>query len=201
VITGIASGQISFLDDAPDAAMVLSSDNAKAYMLESTSDLASSRGFAEDLQKSMSTVMREVDMSTIANLGDITNYELRVLYTDAIDKTNTKRALYGEMLKEVNRRLLVLKGFASEASDPGDIKWGDVIEVNIAEEIAVDKQLMGMGLVDAETIYQRYAERYGKSWEDIKPLIDAEKAEKDARQKEIFGAKDNNANDGGENAA
>lgn len=200
VITGVIASQIEFLDDSPDAAMVLSTPNATATMLESTSDLASSRAFAGDLQKGICAVMREVDMSAIQNLGDITNYELRVLYTDAIDKTNTKRALYGEMLKEVNRRLLVIKGFVGEKCDPGDIKWGDAIEVNISEEVGVDKQLKDMGLVDAATIYQRYAERYGKSWEDIKVLIDAEQAVKDARQKEIFGRQDS-VNNGGENTA
>jgi len=170
IFKGISKSQIETLDDSVDSAIVLNNPDAEAYNLELQSELASSREFAGDLQRNMATIMRETDMASIEqNLGDLTNFGLRVLYTDAIDKNNTKRMLYGEALEQINRILLVLNGNEGEASNPGTIKWGDALVTNIQEEIQADKMALEMGIVDKQAVAERsiYQDRYGIEWEEL----------------------------------
>ena len=170
IFKGIGKSQIEMLDDSVDSAIILNNPDADAANLELQSDLVSSREFSKDLKQNMATIMREIDMSAIEqNIGNITNFGLRILYTDAIDKNNTKRMLYGEALEQVNRILLVLAGFEGEQSDPGEIKWGDALVTNILEEIQADQQALSMGIVDKQSVAERsiYKDRYGMDWDDM----------------------------------
>ena len=178
IFKGVGKSQIEKLDDSPDSALVIPNADAEVFNLEMQSDLASSRGFANDLQKNMATIMREIDMSSLeANVGNLTNFGIRVLYTDAIDKNDTKRLLYGDMLREVNRRLLVLAGMNQDA---GEVQWGEAMIVSIDEEIAADKLALDMGIVDVQTVAERsiYQKRYGMEWEDIQERLQESKDER-----------------------
>jgi hypothetical protein len=175
--TGFSGKDMKPLDDSPDSMIVIPAENAKVFNLQMDSDLVSSRGFADDLKQSIFDVSREIDLSSIKDkLGALTNFGLRVLYTDALDKNDTKRSLYGDALKELNRRLLVLAGYTSEASNPGEVQWGEAMIINVMEEMQTDQLALDMGLVDKGTVYARYQSRYGKSWEDIQQAIADERA-------------------------
>jgi hypothetical protein len=148
--------------------LVIPDVDAKIGMLESNSDLVSSRAFANDLHKSIFDISREVDPSSVENrIGTLTNFGVRVLYTDAINKNDTKRQLYGDALLELNRRLLVLANWTGEASRPGSITWGEALPINILEEMQADEAALRMGIVDKETVAMRYFTRYGVEWETI----------------------------------
>lgn len=175
--TGFSADQVKQVDNAPNVFHAISNPDAKVYNLEMQSDLVSSREHAKDLRQSIFDISREIDLSSIGDkIGTLTNFGLRVLYSDAIDKNDTKRQLYGDALKELNRRLLVLGGYEKEASRPGDIQWGDPIPVNIKEEIEVDKLALELGVVDKETVAQRYLARYGVDWETIQERLANEQA-------------------------
>ena len=177
--TGFSVGQMESMDTAVGVFRSIQNADAKVFNLEMQSDLSSSRDFYLDLRKSIFDIAREVDMSMFADkLGALTNFGLRVLYTDAINKNDTKRQLYGDALLELNRRLLVLNGQEGEESRPGTVSWGDAMPINVAEEIAADKIALEMGIVDKETVAQRYEIRYGVDWETIKERLDADAAEK-----------------------
>ena len=187
IVTGASTADIKRLDDSPESSFyAINKPDVKAANLEMQSDLASSRGLAQDLRQSIFDIAREVDMAGVKDkLGQLTNFGLRVLYTDAIDKNDTKRQLYGDMLRELNRRLLVLAGFDGEASVPGTIQWGEALIVNTLEELNVDKQALDMGIIDKETVAKRYESRYGKTWEDIQKAIADEKASSNANNDNV----------------
>jgi hypothetical protein len=174
--TGFAVKDMQALEAAVGSFHAIPNENAKVYNLEMSSDLASSRAFALDLRQSIFDIAREVDISSMADkLGALTNFGLQVLWSDAVDKNYTKRRLYGDAILELNRRLLVLNNWTGEASQPGKIKWGEALPINIMEEMLADEKALGMGIVDKETVSARYHDRYGKSWEDILAALEEEK--------------------------
>jgi hypothetical protein len=162
------------------------------------SDLASSRAFALDLRQSIFDTSREVDISSMADkLGALTNFGLQVLWSDAIDKNDTKRQLYGDFLIELNRRLLVLADFTGEQSNPGTLQWGNALPINVIEEMTADEKALNMGIIDKETVAKRYQSRYGKEWEDIKAALEDEQAQANANNADIGSMILRNFNRGG----
>lgn len=174
--TGFSVKDMQGMDAAVGSFHAIPNENAKVYNLEMQSDLASSRAFALDLRQSIFDIAREVDISSMADkLGSLTNFGLRVLWSDSIDKNNTKRQLYGDALLELNRRLLVMAGYEMMNSNPGSIQWGEPLPVNIVEEITADEKALSIGVVDIETVAARYHERYGVDWETIQANIAKQK--------------------------
>jgi hypothetical protein len=174
IVTGI--GKEPKMSTGPGSLSWFSTPETKVYNLQPNADINGSRAFAGDLQSSIFELMREVPPAVIAQLGSgLTNFVMRVIYSDALDKTDTKRELYGDAILEINRRLLVLTGFEGEQSNPGEIVWKNPLPENIMEDVQVDKAALDMGIIDHETVSQLYKSRYGKSWEDIKAALDAEK--------------------------
>ena len=155
--------------DSPVGALYAIPDNeAKAMNLEMSSDLSSSRNLSQDLKAAVYEISREVSTDSIGDkLGQLTNFGLRVLYMDALDKTDTQRQLYGDALKELNRRLLVLANYTGVQSDPGKIAWGDALITNVLEDMQADQLALGMGIIDKETIIARYQMRYGVDAETV----------------------------------
>ena len=166
--TGFSVAQMQKFDAAVGSFHAIPNENAKVYNLEMGSDLASSRAFALDLRQSIFDISREVDISSMAEkLGSLTNFGLHVLYGDAIDKNDTKRQLYSDALKELNRRLLVIAGYEMQASDPGKITWGEALITNVLEDMQADQLALGMGIIDKQTIIARYQARYGVDAETV----------------------------------
>lgn len=189
VYIGVKASEIQRVDSSPDSGIAIPVPGAEAFNLEMQSDLESSRALSLDLRQSIFDVAREVDISSMSDrLGALTNFGLRVLYTDAMDKNDTKRQLYGDAFKEINRRLLILAGYVAEASDPGEVQWGEALAINVAEEMQTDKLALDMGIVDKQTVYERYQSRYGVDWEDMQKRLEAEDEKKRAEQERTFGS-------------
>lgn len=179
--TGFAVKDMTQLENSVGTFYAIPNTDAKVYNVEMESDLVSSRAFGLDLRQAIFDIAREVDITSIADkIGVLTNFGLRVLYGDAIDKNDTKRQLYGAAIKEINRRLLVLKGWEKEQSNPGALQWGEALIVNVIEEMTADEKAINLGVVDIETVAKRYQSRYGVDYETIKANIAAQKAEKAA---------------------
>ena len=151
----------------------ISEPDAKVFNLTANADITGSRAWSGDLQGAIFQLMREVPPAVIQKLGSgLTNFVMRVIFADALDKTDTKRELYGDALLEINRRLLVLAGYDGPASDPGLIVWGDALPSNPAEQVTQDTFLLNNKLVSKATV----AAKYGIDYDAEKELIDAEDA-------------------------
>jgi hypothetical protein len=144
--------------------------DAKIFNLEMQSDLSSSMSFLELLRNVFFSQGAQVDLSSMKDkLGSLTNFALRVLYFDAINRLRLKRLLYGEALRELNRRLLELGGMGADMESK--LIWPYPLpedEVGMAQVIRTDMEL---GLVSKETA----SKRRGYSWDTEQKRIADEK--------------------------
>lgn len=145
-----------------DEMVLFTGDNAMLQNLEMQSDLASSTKYMEILRQALFDIARTVDITSLGDkigMGNLTNFGIRVLFLDALAKLETKKALFGEALKELNTRLLVLADFAE--IEPGDIVWPDNLPKSDLENLQAARLELGAGLVSKQTI----ATERGRDWE------------------------------------
>lgn len=150
-------GPDKIIDAGPDG---------QVHNLEMQNDLTSSINFLQWYIKQLYATTRTVDLDSLADkLGALTNFGLHVLFQDTLTKLATKRALYGEMLTEINRRLLVIGGFAN--TDPGKIEWNDVIPENKMDTVTYLQALKNLGIISNETIAMKAGLDYAVEQEKI----------------------------------
>lgn len=146
---GLGSDNREVISTDPGEMIVASDPNAFWKNVEMQSDLSSSTGFFTVLRQAYFDVARTVDIDSIADkLGALTNFGLKVLYQDAINKIKTKQQLYGDALLEINRRLLTLAGLNP---DPGKIVWKDALPENGLEDSTELAQDIDMGILSRQT--------------------------------------------------
>lgn len=147
-----------------DGLWTIPNESARVSNLEMQSDLGSSILFLQLMQGWFFSEHRAVDMTTFArDMGSITNFGLRTLYKDALDKLGTKRLLYGRGLVHLVERGLALLSIAVEPT----ISWEDPLPYNDQEEIQGVQTEMGLGILSKETA----AEIRGRDWGQEKKRI------------------------------
>ena len=99
---------------------------------------------------------------------------MRLLYSDALAKTDTKRELYGEAFEEINRRLLVMAG---QQPVKGKAVFGKALPTHDVEELNLDKQAMEIGIIDKQTVAEKWQKRYGQDWETIQQRLTEQKGQ------------------------
>jgi len=161
-----------YLDIGPDKALEFSGDNVAVGILQPSGDLGSSRQFANDLRRDMFDIAATVDADTVKDkVGALTNFGLRVLFKNELAKNATKQLLYGELLSQVNNRLLQINGFSSEQADPGKVIFGDALPTNDTEAIQVLIQEKDLGIISLQTA----AKARGYDWEEEQKRLADEK--------------------------
>ena len=139
--------------------------NGTVASVEMQSDLSASQNFLQFFIKQLYATTRTVDLDSLADkLGQLTNFGLHVLFQDTLTKLETKRRLYGEMLVEINRRLLIIAG---KGEDAGEIYWHDVIPESDVEEVAALKADLEMQIVSKETVAMKRGYDYAAEQEKI----------------------------------
>jgi hypothetical protein len=114
--------------------------------------------FLEFLQASYYSQHRAVDLASLKDrIGQLTNFGLRMLFKDALDKTRVKQTLYGEGLELLCQRAGMISGY-----DFGDvhIDWADPLPFNDREEIDGLEKELALGIVSRQTA----AEIRGRDW-------------------------------------
>lgn len=95
------------------------------FNLEMQSDLQSSMRLSEIITAGLWQSGGMVDPQTMKDrIGQLTNFGLRVLFSDAIKRTDKKRNLYAEGLQKINDRIFMLLG---QAPQPVQVVWPDVL--------------------------------------------------------------------------
>ena len=142
-------------------------DNAQISNLEMQSDLSSSRAYLMELRQALFDISRTVDITSVADkLGSLTNFGLKVLFMDALNKIGTKQELMGEALIELNHRLLTLDGIQHE--DGGVVVWPDALPVDDVAETNALARDMELGLVSKKTASLTRGYDYDKEQEEMK---------------------------------
>ncbi|MEW6505146.1 MAG: phage portal protein [Chloroflexota bacterium] len=137
-----------------DETIILPGENAELRNLEMQSDLASSLRYLDMLRQALHEISRvpEVATGNLERAGSLSGVALQILYQPLLEKTNTKRLLYGDMLVELNRRLLAIGGFGDDlVTTP---HWQEILPQDpMAERQAalIDMQLG----VSQDTLLQR----------------------------------------------
>jgi phage terminase large subunit-like protein len=142
------------------------------FNLEMQSDLGSSLNYLDMLRRAYFTQMRVVDLSTVKdNLGQITNFGVRMMFKDMLDNITHKRSVYGNGLSEVVRRALVMMGFG-EVERPED-KWSDPLPTNKLEIVTALEKENTLQLTSKQTMQ----EELGRD-----PVIESERMSEETRK-------------------
>lgn len=150
------------LQMGPDDMPILPNENAEINVLDDTADMTASENHFSTMRQAIFDIARVVDISSIKDkVGALTNFGLRVLYSDALSKNATKRLLYGEALSELNRRLLVIEGYTGEQTRPPKIVWGADLPQDETEDAKLIHTDLDKGLVSIQTA----SEKRGYQWE------------------------------------
>ena len=146
--TGFRTGELQ--ETSVDAFWTIPSTDANVYNLEMQSDLGSSMSYLQMLQSQFWSMHRGVDITSIRDrLGQLTNFGLKVLYADALDKLDTKRELYADGLARMNRYSLELMG--KGADNNVALQWADPIPGNEKEAAETEQVKLDIGVESKET--------------------------------------------------
>jgi len=115
-----------------DDMIILPGDNGEINMLEMHGDLASSQTLVDRLLASMDALSRvpSIALGILEDIpkGTISGVALAVLYAPILQKTDTKRRLYGDMVEELFAHVLEMGGFASQGQIA--IHWPQLLPVD-----------------------------------------------------------------------
>lgn len=117
-------------------------ENVDVFNLEMQSDLSSSMAMLSQLKSEFFASRRVLDLSTVRDqLGQITNFGVRMLFSEMIELRDEKTRLIGGGLSATFQRLLAMDGI--EAGAPA-VRWGEALPVNRVEALqaaALEKEL------------------------------------------------------------
>lgn len=134
--------------------------NANMGVLEMAQELKSSFDYLRFLRTAFAEITQipenDPDRMTI---GAQSGFALQVLYSDLMQKTMTKRNLYGMGVVEINRRLLEVGGYGENVRI--NLTWGDPLPMDQALTNASDAFELDRELISPETV----AKRRGIDWE------------------------------------
>lgn len=116
-----------------DETLVLPDPASDLFTLEMTTDLGGSLQQARELEDAILQLTRtpHVALAKVDGIGNLSGVALQILYGPLVEKTNAKRETYGEMLVELNRRLLEMGGYGAE--NVTAIRWPSILPTNQKE--------------------------------------------------------------------
>jgi hypothetical protein len=103
--------------------------------LEMLSDLSSSIEYVRRLREALHETagIPEVATGRLESAGNLSGVALQILYQPILERTEAKRLTYGEMLIELNRRLLEMGGYG--AGHVCAIHWPELLPSNRLEQL------------------------------------------------------------------
>lgn len=160
---------------APDEMIVLPDKDSDVFNLEMQGNLDSAR---EDRKLLITTFLQTNHVPNLgdvdAALGAVSGTALKVRYGDLLSRTETKRLLYGNALKEVNRRLLILAG--KNGTKTTRLMWQSPLPENPVDLTDVLTKQVDAGFTSKETAQQEL----GRDTVTEKARIEAERLEGDS---------------------
>jgi hypothetical protein len=160
-----------------DQTIILPGKESDLFNLEMQSDLAAALGFLDRLVNLWMRTERVPNLDPAqVSVGALSGFALKVLYGDLLEKTEVKRATYGDLLVELNRRMLALNGMGEE--NYTTLHWPSPLPEDWEEQKARDEFELGNEVTSVETVRARR----GLDNEVEKQRIAAERAERNTRE-------------------
>lgn len=148
---GVGKGDLRVNEDE---IAILNSDSAALQNLEMQSDLGASLTFMDRLRNLFMRQARVPDLDPATmNVGAMSGFALQVLYSDLLDKTEMKRRTYGDLIIELNRRLLDLSGMGDD--NYVTLHWDNPLPTDEEAERVRDEFELDNKLVSRETVQRR----------------------------------------------
>lgn len=118
-----------------DGTLILPDPTSDIFNLEMTTDLAGSLQQARELEDAILQLTRtpHVALAKVDGIGNLSGVALRILYGPLVEKTRSKQETYGELLVELNRRLLEMGGYGAE--NLTEIRWPNILPTNEKEQL------------------------------------------------------------------
>lgn len=133
--------------------------DARVENLEMESDLESSRLNAHEIKADFFSDSQTVDLSTIKDkAGALTNFGLKLLFTEALAKNDKKRRLAGRGLANLVTCVGALLGKNWQGVK---VVWGDPLPENQAEQVTNAKEEIAMGISSKQT----QSKKLGYDWD------------------------------------
>jgi len=123
------------------------------HALEMSPDMTASQNHLRALVKAFHEITRvpENDPDSL-KLGSMSGFALRILYSDLIEKTETKRRLYGRALAQVCQYGLELMGFPPQKVT---LHWRDPLPIDERAQMEQDRFDLDYALASRETVRSR----------------------------------------------
>lgn len=138
-----------------DELILLPGENSTLQNLEMHSDLASSIQIHKELKQFVHELARVPEVATgkLESVGQLSGVALEILYQPLIEKTEAKRITYGEMIVELNRRLLALGGYGED--NITSLRWQELLpkDAQIQANAALSMKQLG---VSGDTLIQEF---------------------------------------------
>lgn len=143
--TGMTPQQAAQISLGIDQLAVLPNPDAQLRMLEIASNASTSLEFIYWLKEQVREYARVPEVATgkLDNVGSLSGVALNILFQPLLAKTETKRRTYGELLDNLNDRLLWMAGWDQYAVR---IRWPEMLpgDPRAEAETATIKQTLGV---------------------------------------------------------
>ena len=150
------------------------------FNLEMQSDLASSMAMLQEVKGQFFAQLRVIDQSSIKDrLGQITNYGVRMMFSDQLELTEEMRDVYGEIACEAVTRMSILDN--TPVNKPTAV-WGEPLPVNRLEMLQAAEIEDRLRLTSLETLRRDI----GRDAELEAQRLADEQRDSDARQDEAL---------------
>lgn len=126
---------------------------AEYKTLEMQSDMNASITMHRELRQFLHELARIPEIATgkVENVGQLSGVALEILYQPLIEKTEAKRATYGELIVELNRRILALAGFGDD--NITQLRWQEYLPKDPVNQANASLMLKQLG-VSSDTLIQ-----------------------------------------------
>lgn len=139
----------------PDELILLPGETATLQNLEMQSDLVSSIQMHKELKQFVHELARVPEVATgkVESVGQLSGIALEILYQPLLEKTEAKRVTYGEMIVELNRRLLALGGYGDQLYT--QLRWQQLLPKDVQVQANAALSLKQLG-VSGDTLIQEF---------------------------------------------
>lgn len=146
---GFDAGQLQ--TTSADGFMTIPNKDAQVMNLEMQSDLGSSLNLYSILVSEFFTQQRVVDVSSIKDkLGQITNFGVRMIFSDMLGMSNEKREFINDNIGEAIRRLLWIDGL--QLIEAPTAQWDDPLPSDRKEIVEALEKEKALGATSIQTI-------------------------------------------------
>jgi hypothetical protein len=153
----------SAITPTPGSITDLGSPDAKVFAVTANGDIAQMMAFAEMLREDMdeATSTPGVALARMTTLprGALSGITVRLLYGARIARTEHERRLYGQGIRDICKRLLILCGQQAASEQDVMLTWQDPLPQDDLAMAQMALALQQLGLSD-HTVYQLIGQNY-----------------------------------------